>query len=307
MTAPTNAPRKKARDRTAADRIPGKAHGALIDLLGILEEELRTAKPLPDLPPLATSADLRDPTLVRLSRPRGNLEMARTILLAQDPAFSVGEELPCEVRRPTSQWRHLRRRARLRKRGPRALNLAPIFRVGIEARPVPELRLELAYVREFWSVHDSIDLTPEGVAIEGIAGLPRRVPIPSIKFPRNFQDSNSYRLGAEYTFKLWVYAMDLRSGMSFETTAIPRPYLSLLTIDMDKITLAVGGGLHIGDHWRFDMTYAHLFASSVNVPASAAKIPRVNPIAGNAPFEAVNGGRYAAAADLIGVGLQYTF
>ena len=55
------------------------------------------------------------------------------------------------------------------------------------------------------------------------------------------------------------------------------------------------------------MTYAHLFASSVNVPADEAKIPRVNPIAGNAPFEAVNGGRYAASADLLGVGAQYKF
>ena len=185
--------------------------------------------------------------------------------------------------------------------------LPPIFRIGVEARPLEELRVELAYVREFWSVHDSIDLTPEGVAIEGIAGLPKHVPIPSIKFPRHFQDSNSVRLGGEYTFKLWGYPMDLRTGMSFETSAIPRPYLSLLTIDMDKITLAVGGGLHIGEHWRFDLTYAHLFASSVDVPPAEAKIPRVNPIAGNAPFEAVNGGKYAASADLLGVGLQYTF
>lgn len=182
-----------------------------------------------------------------------------------------------------------------------------ILRFGIEGRPVPELRVELTYVREFWSVHDAIELTPSGVAIEGISGLPRRIPIPAIRFVRGFQDSNSYRLGGEYTFKLWGYAMDLRGGMSYETSAVPRPYLSLLTIDMDKVTLAVGGGLHIGEHWRLDMSYAHLFASSVNVPAAEAKVGRVNPIAGNAPFEAVNGGRYAASADLLGVGVQYTF
>ena len=82
MTASPDAPRKKASERTAADRIPGKAHGALVDLLGILQEELRTAKALPDLPPLVTTKDARDPTLVRLSRPRGNLELARTIFLA---------------------------------------------------------------------------------------------------------------------------------------------------------------------------------------------------------------------------------
>ena len=185
--------------------------------------------------------------------------------------------------------------------------LPPILRFGIEGRPVPELRVELAYVREFWSVHDAIELTPADVAIEGIAGLPKRVPIPAIRFPRSFQDSNSVRLGAEYTFETWGYPMDLRAGMSYETSAIPRRYLSLLTVDMNKVTLALGGGLHVGEHWRFDMTYAHLFASSVNVPADEAKVGRVNPVAGNAPFEAVNGGRYAASADLLGVGVQYTF
>ena len=91
MTAAADAPRKKAADRTAADRIPGKGHGALVDLLGIMKEELRTTKALPDLPALSIAKDARDPTLAVLSRPRGNLEMARTILLAEDPAFSVGE------------------------------------------------------------------------------------------------------------------------------------------------------------------------------------------------------------------------
>lgn len=82
---------KKPADRLAADRVPGKAHPALVDMLGILEQELRTAKPLPELPVLVTSKDTRDPFLERLSRPRGNLEVARSIFLAQDPAFSIGE------------------------------------------------------------------------------------------------------------------------------------------------------------------------------------------------------------------------
>ena len=84
---------------------------------------------------------------------------------------------------------------------------------------------------------------------------------------------NSIRLGGEYTFKLWGYRTDLRSGMSYESSAIPRDYLSLLTIDMNKITLSVGGGLHVGEHWRLDLTYAHLFASSVDVvPPSAERL-----------------------------------
>ena len=89
-TDPLASPKKPA-DRTAADRVPGKAHGALVDMLSIMKEELRTGKALPDHPVLSVAKDTRDPTLTRLSRPRGNLEMARTIFLAQDPAFSIGK------------------------------------------------------------------------------------------------------------------------------------------------------------------------------------------------------------------------
>jgi len=90
LTAPPGAPQKKAADRVAADRIPGKAHASLVDMLAILEGELAGAKALPDLPPLTSAPDLRDPLLERLSRPRGNLEGLRAVFLAQDPTFSIG-------------------------------------------------------------------------------------------------------------------------------------------------------------------------------------------------------------------------
>lgn len=185
--------------------------------------------------------------------------------------------------------------------------LPGIFRLGAEVRPIDELRIEATYVREFWSAHDAIELTPEGVAIEGIAGLPKRVPLPGIKFPRNFQDSNSFRLGAEYAFTLWDYPMRIRTGLSYETSAIPRDYLSILTIDMDKITTSLGYSIFFGQHWRLDAVYGHLFASTVTVSPDEAKIPRVNPLPGNAQLESVNGGKYSASADLIGVGVVYTF
>jgi long-chain fatty acid transport protein len=185
--------------------------------------------------------------------------------------------------------------------------LPAIFRAGIEGRPTEDVRVEFAYEREFWSIHDAIEITPDNVSFGGIAGLPNRIPIPAIRYPRNFQDSNSFRLGAEYSFKMFGYPYDIRAGLSYETSAVPPAYLSLLTIDMDKTTLSIGGSVHVADHWRFDFVYAHLFASSVNVSADDAKIPRVNPIPGNVNLETVNGGRYSVNADLIGVGAQYTF
>jgi long-chain fatty acid transport protein len=185
--------------------------------------------------------------------------------------------------------------------------LPAIFRVGVEVRPIDELRIEATFVREFWTTHRSIDAVPQGMSIDGITGLPPHVAIPTISIPRGFDNSNSYRLGTEYTFTAAGYKMDLRNGISYETSAVPPGYLSLSSLDFDKYVISLGGGLYVGKSWRFDLLYAHLFASSVYVDPHVAQIPRINPIKGNAPFEPVNGGQYSASADLIGLGLQYKF
>ena len=75
----------------------------------------------------------------------------------------------------------------------------------------------------------------------------------------------------------------------------------------NKVIMTMGGSIYIGKHWRFDAVYAHFFAQSVHVSPGDAKIGRINPLNGNAPFEAVNGGTYSASADLLGVGLNYRF
>ncbi len=185
--------------------------------------------------------------------------------------------------------------------------LPAILRAGIEARPIKDLRLEVAYVRELWSTHQSIDVHNEDISLDGIAGMPPKVRIPDIAFPRGFQDSSSYRFGAEYHYAIAGYPVDARAGVSYETTAVPGDYLSLSSLDFDKVTISLGGSLYVGKHWRFDGLYAHLFTTSVYVAPEDAKIPRINPINAGAPFEPVNGGWYSAGADLVGVGLNYRF
>jgi long-subunit fatty acid transport protein len=185
--------------------------------------------------------------------------------------------------------------------------LPAIFRVGVEVRPIEKLRIEGAYVREFWFTHQAIDIVNKNITLDGITGMPPSIHIPDIAFPRGFQSSNSFRLGGEYNYAIGDYPMALRLGVQYETSAVPKEYLSLSSLDFNKLTLTLGGSLYIGRHWRFDGLYAHLFAGSVYTPPEDAKIPRVNPIKGNAPFEPVNGGSYSASADLIGVGLNYRF
>ncbi|MCB9588208.1 MAG: outer membrane protein transport protein [Polyangiaceae bacterium] len=187
------------------------------------------------------------------------------------------------------------------------VKLAGIVRAGIEVRPVEPLRIEAAFVREVWSAHDKIEATPKNMAIINLPGGPQRITLPSIDIPRNFQDSDSYRLGAEYQLPIDDYKLVTRAGVAYETSAVPDPYLSLSSLDFDKVLVTVGGSLYVGDHWRFDALYAHAFTRQVYVDPATAKVGRINPVKGNAPFEPVNGGTYSASADLIGFGLQYSF
>ncbi|HEY8088004.1 MAG TPA: outer membrane protein transport protein [Polyangiaceae bacterium] len=185
--------------------------------------------------------------------------------------------------------------------------LPAIARAGVEIRPMDDLRLELAYVREFWSSQQSIDISPQGMSIDGIAGMPPKVNIPHISMPRGFQDAQSLRLGSEVKYTIGDYPVATRMGVSYESSAVPPAYLNLSALDFQKWVASVGGSLYVGPHWRFDGVWAHTFASTTYVDPNVAKIPRINPIDGNAPFEPVNGGRYSANADVFGVGLNYLF
>jgi long-chain fatty acid transport protein len=189
--------------------------------------------------------------------------------------------------------------------------LPPVLRAGVEIRPLDEahdLRVELAYVREFWSVSQSINVQPTNIQLLNVTGFPSPYGVAPISIPRGGQDSNSIRLGGEYKFAVAQYWLQARAGIAYETSGIKQAYVSPLTIDSDKVALSIGGGLYIGKHWRFDAVYAHVFASDVTVSPQQAAVPRINPVQGN-PTQgtSVNGGQYSARADVLGVGLQYAF
>jgi len=186
--------------------------------------------------------------------------------------------------------------------------LPAVFRIGMEVRPVPQLRIEGAYVAEFWSLHDSIDVVPTNLTLVGVTGFPSPFPVGRITLQRNFQNASSFRLGGEYQLQLKGYGFDFRLGGNFDQSAIPRNYLSPLTVDLDRFTVALGVGLHIGDHWRFDATYARVIGADADVDPASASIQRVNPVHGYpTKVEAINGGHYWAGANVLGVGLQYKF
>jgi long-chain fatty acid transport protein len=189
-----------------------------------------------------------------------------------------------------------------------AFDLPWNVRIGVETRMIDHLRLELGGAFERWSMHDSIRMTPHGISLQDVALLPKNLIIPAIALQRNFQDSASVRLGGEYGFEIENIPFTARAGVSYESSAIPKEYLSVLTLDAGKITTAVGASMKIGKV-RFDLTYAHLFAEGTTVDPREAKITQVSPVTANPPKnpDHINGGVYSQRADVLGMGLAYTF
>jgi hypothetical protein len=68
----------------------GKARAPFEALLDASRSELRGSVASPPLGPLTSTVDPSDPSRKILARPRGSLELARTILLAQNDAFQTG-------------------------------------------------------------------------------------------------------------------------------------------------------------------------------------------------------------------------
>ncbi len=192
--------------------------------------------------------------------------------------------------------------------------LPPVVRAGVEYRTnisdESRIRIEAAYVREFWSMHESIDIRAENIKLYDITGFPSPFGVAPISLPRNFQDANSFRLGTEYSLKNLIsdYWIDLRAGVSYETSAVPPSWVSPLTYDANKLIGSAGGSINIGEHWRMDAVGSLVLLNGTTVDPAEAEVPRVNPVRGNPTnTEPINGGDYSARAIVLGVGLNYKF
>src|SRR5262249_30169748 len=73
--------------------------------------------------------------------------------------------------------------------------LPPVVRIGVEGRTQFSnkslLRVEASFSREFWSLHDTIDVEPDNIQLLNVVGFPSPYAVPKISLQRNFEDSNS--------------------------------------------------------------------------------------------------------------------
>ena len=190
------------------------------------------------------------------------------------------------------------------------MNFPWIARMGVEFR-LPRFRGELAYVYEAWSMHDKIVVTPENIVLRDVLTFPDEYQITPQTIVRNFQDTWSIRLGGETMLDVGSYQIDLRAGVMFERSAIPDAYLSTLTIDLDKVVVGLGGGLHVTDDWRIDWMIARTFTRPVDVDTDKAKYEMLSPLPANKADpkyrDYVNAGHYEANATVLGLGLAVDY
>lgn len=187
--------------------------------------------------------------------------------------------------------------------------LPPILRVGVEARPTPRWRAELAATVEFWSVHEKFEIVPRNVRIEGAPGV-GSYELGPLEVPRNFDDSVSVHLGVEGQ-PVSDLPLTVLAGYSYETAAAPDAYLSVLTVDADKHLLAGGAGYRFGA-WQVNATLALVSMADRTVDPSVGMSPQLQPVRDDPndpdPLRTyVNWGAYSGSWFVAGLGVDTTF
>jgi long-chain fatty acid transport protein len=198
-----------------------------------------------------------------------------------------------------------------------SFRLPAIARLGVETRlgEKKQTRLELAVFYEAWSMHDKITITPagDGIRMRGVVGLPDPYEVGELAQARGFRDTFSIHAGMEHGFEAGGYPMAVRLGSSYERSAVPPEYLSVLTVDLDKVQVAAGSSLWVGEkkNVRLDALIGYTFGFATDVDPRAAKITKVKVVRANDPAEQdqtkINGGRYTAGAMVLGVGMNWKY
>ena len=118
-----------------------------------------------------------------------------------------------------------------------------VARLGVDYAPSGEaFGLSAALVWEGWSTNDVQTVNPVDIDLTS-AGETN--PLDPILIQNNYQDTWSARLGGRYSLgDSWI----LRSGLFYETSAVPDEYRSLGTFDLNKVGVTTRRNLF---YWRF--------------------------------------------------------
>ncbi len=178
-----------------------------------------------------------------------------------------------------------------------------VIGLGVEVRPLPELRIELAAVYETWSVQDAARIDPQDTWIQGALGGGLEYQVGPLDIPRNMNDTISVRLGGAYTIANVVTVL---LGVSFENGAFADQWLTPLTIDSDKLIFSGGAGIDVSPEVSIDLNVGYAWLAPRTVTNSM--VPQANPIRPPGSEDArvfVGNGTYTTSAPFFGVGMRW--
>lgn len=188
-----------------------------------------------------------------------------------------------------------------------SFTLPAALRVGVEAAPLPGWKAELATQIELWSQHDEFLIEPRGVRIENAAGV-GMYEVGTLRIPRHFENTVAVNLGVEGQPLSWL-PLTVLAGYSFETSAAPDEYLTVLTVDGTRHLLAAGAGFQLGA-WKFDAALGFVVVGDREVTPDEGRAPQLSPIRDDSdePLEVyVNWGEYSSSWLVMGAGASRAF
>ncbi len=231
-----------------------------------------------------------------------NLE-GSALVSVRPPSAAAFDGAEVVNRSPGCNWEDVNDPCRNETRANSQIEFPWIFRLGVEVRPVPELRIEVAAVYETWSVQDAARIDPQDTWIQNALGGGLEYQVGPLDIPRNMNDTISIRLGGAYTI---AEMLTIRAGVSYENGAFADEWLTPLTIDSDKVIISAGAGIDLSDEVSLDLNVGYIWMAPRNVTTSM--VPQANPIRPPGSEEArvfVGNGIYEMSAPFFGLGLRW--
>jgi len=158
---------------------------------------------------------------------------------------------------------------------PAALNLAAAYSFGHGTT------VEAVFERTFWSSYKELDFNYP-VSIGGLA------PYFDTPKAKNYEDSNTYRLGLTQKYDKWV-AM---AGVAYDESPVPEKTLGFELPDSDAWMVSMGGRYQLNDQWNIGL------AGLVDLKKSRTVTNNDN---------GINGEFSNARAYLVTAGIEYRF
>jgi long-chain fatty acid transport protein len=117
-----------------------------------------------------------------------------------------------------------------------------------------KLTVELTYDRTFWSEYENLDFEFGDPTAEAIFGNPN---------PKNWDDTNAFRIGAEYEFSEYFIGM---LGFAIDENPVPEQFLSFELPDSDALLFSFGGRYLASENMElgFGVLYDHKDSRKVN-------------------------------------------